>query len=106
MRCASSSSPARGNRTSRSTLSSSFRPVALARQTVGVFWLADLVGFGSCSKQASELVYEGLFTPPSLKGSLTYPGMNATAGCRPPSPIPGPRGTQYQQAMRSPSQDV
>jgi quinoprotein glucose dehydrogenase len=40
----------------------------------GVFWLADLVAFGACSKQASELVYEGLFTPPSLKGSLTYPG--------------------------------
>jgi quinoprotein glucose dehydrogenase len=40
----------------------------------GVFWLADLVAFGGCSKQASELVYEGLFTPPSLKGSLTYPG--------------------------------
>lgn len=39
----------------------------------GVFPLADMISFGACSRQAKELVYEGLFTPPSLKGSLVYP---------------------------------
>ncbi|RFC61891.1 pyrroloquinoline quinone-dependent dehydrogenase [Fulvimarina endophytica] len=40
----------------------------------GVWWLADLVSFGGCSRQAEELRYEGLFTPPSTEGTLAYPG--------------------------------
>ncbi len=43
----------------------------------GVWWLADLVSFGGCSRRADELEYDGLFTPPSTGGTLTYP---ATAG--------------------------
>jgi quinoprotein glucose dehydrogenase len=40
----------------------------------GLFTLADITSFGYCSSKAKELVDEGRFTPPSLKGSLTYPG--------------------------------
>jgi quinoprotein glucose dehydrogenase len=43
----------------------------------GVFWLADVTSAGYCSRRAAELRYDGRFTPPSLKGTLTYP---ATAG--------------------------
>ena len=39
----------------------------------GVFELADIASFGYCSRKLKELVYEGRFTPPSLKGSLIYP---------------------------------
>ena len=39
----------------------------------GVFRLADIAGFGYCSRKLKELTYEGRFTPPSLKGSLIYP---------------------------------
>ena len=31
------------------------------------------LSFGYCSRKLKELTYEGRFTPPSLKGSLTYP---------------------------------
>lgn len=40
----------------------------------GVFNLADWTGFGHCSRTASGLKSEGRFTPPSLEGSLIYPG--------------------------------
>ncbi|MFT4014781.1 MAG: pyrroloquinoline quinone-dependent dehydrogenase [Paracoccus sp. (in: a-proteobacteria)] len=43
----------------------------------GVFKLADLASFGYCSRKAAELRDDGRYTPPSLRGSLTYP---ATAG--------------------------
>jgi quinoprotein glucose dehydrogenase len=39
----------------------------------GVFWLADLASFGWCTRKFKELDYEGRFTPPSLKGALSYP---------------------------------
>ena len=53
--------------------------VALPRATVdpdwpGIFKLADIASFGYCSRRLKELTYDGLFTPPSLKGALTYPG--------------------------------
>jgi quinoprotein glucose dehydrogenase len=40
----------------------------------GVLWAADWAGLGQCSRMASKLRYEGRFTPPSLQGSLEYPG--------------------------------
>ncbi|WP_245426405.1 pyrroloquinoline quinone-dependent dehydrogenase [Phyllobacterium bourgognense] len=40
----------------------------------GVFGLADIVSFGYCSRTAATLRDEGRFTPPSLEGSLVYPG--------------------------------
>jgi quinoprotein glucose dehydrogenase len=40
----------------------------------GVFNLADWTGFGHCSGTARRLKHEGRFTPPSLEGSLVYPG--------------------------------
>ena len=40
----------------------------------GVFWLADAASFGYCSRTAASLRDEGRFTPPSLEGSLVYPG--------------------------------
>ncbi len=43
----------------------------------GVSTLADIASFGYCSRKAASLRYDGKFTPPSLKGSLTYP---ATVG--------------------------
>ena len=39
--------------------------------------LADIASFGYCSRKAAKLRYDGRFTPPSLKASLTYP---ATVG--------------------------
>jgi quinoprotein glucose dehydrogenase len=40
----------------------------------GVYDLADWASFGYCSRTAKTLVDEGRFTPPSLQGSLVYPG--------------------------------
>lgn len=40
----------------------------------GVFWLADAASFGYCSRTARSLRDEGRFTPPSLEGSIVYPG--------------------------------
>ena len=40
----------------------------------GIFNLADWTGFGHCSRTARGLKSEGRFTPPSLEGSLIYPG--------------------------------
>ncbi|WEX08734.1 pyrroloquinoline quinone-dependent dehydrogenase [Chelativorans sp. AA-79] len=50
------------------------RPQPLVRpEWPGVFWLADALSFGYCSRKAKELRYDGHFTPPSLKGTLVYP---------------------------------
>ena len=40
----------------------------------GVSTLADLASLGYCSRTAKGLRYDGKFTPPSLQGSLVYPG--------------------------------
>lgn len=40
----------------------------------GVFKLADWASFGYCTRIANGLKYEGRFTPPSLRGTLVYPG--------------------------------
>jgi quinoprotein glucose dehydrogenase len=40
----------------------------------GVFWIADLLSAGQCSRDFANMRYDGRFTPPSLKGSLEYPG--------------------------------
>jgi quinoprotein glucose dehydrogenase len=42
-------------------------------QWPGVFWLADVASLGYCSRTFKALDYEGRFTPPSLKGALSYP---------------------------------
>ena len=40
----------------------------------GVSALADIVGFGQCSREARRLRYQGRFTPPALgAGALAYP---------------------------------
>ncbi|NDV02391.1 pyrroloquinoline quinone-dependent dehydrogenase [Pseudoroseicyclus tamaricis] len=39
--------------------------------------LANLVSFGQCADMIDGMRYEGLFTPPSLEGTIVYPG---TAG--------------------------
>jgi quinoprotein glucose dehydrogenase len=49
----------------------------VSAQWPGVSTIADIASFGYCSREAKQLRYDGMFTPPSLKGSLTYP---ATAG--------------------------
>lgn len=40
-----------------------------------VWWLADLVGFGECSRLWDNLWYEGMYTPPTTRGdgTLAYP---------------------------------
>lgn len=43
----------------------------------GVWWLADLVSAGQCSRDLETYRHEGFYTPPSLEGTLFYPG---TAG--------------------------
>ena len=43
----------------------------------GVSWLADVASGGQCSRDAKNMRYEGRYTPPSLKGTLSFP---ATAG--------------------------
>jgi quinoprotein glucose dehydrogenase len=40
----------------------------------GVLWISDLLSFGQCSRDFAKMRYEGRFTPPSLQGSLEYPG--------------------------------
>lgn len=45
----------------------------IADQWPGVFWLADALSFGYCSRKLKELRNEGRFTPPSLKGTIAYP---------------------------------
>jgi quinoprotein glucose dehydrogenase len=40
----------------------------------GVYWLADWASLGYCSRTARKLRHDGKFKPPSLEGSLTYPG--------------------------------
>jgi quinoprotein glucose dehydrogenase len=49
------------------------QPVTPAKWN-GVFWLADLMSGGQCSRMMKKLRYDGRFTPPSLQGSLEYPG--------------------------------
>lgn len=40
-----------------------------------VWWLADLVGLGQCSRLFGKLSYEGMYTPPTARGegALGYP---------------------------------
>lgn len=40
-----------------------------------VWWLADLVGFGQCSRLIDKLHYEGMYSPPTAEGAgvLGYP---------------------------------
>lgn len=52
-------------------------PVGNPLEFPGVWALADIVSFGQCSRDREELLYEGLFTPPSEQGTLFFPG---TAG--------------------------
>lgn len=40
----------------------------------GIFKLADVLSGGYCSRTLSTLRNDGSFTPPSLEGSLVYPG--------------------------------
>lgn len=40
----------------------------------GIFDLADIASGGYCTEKLAELRYDGKFTPPSLEGSLVYPG--------------------------------
>lgn len=53
------------------------RPAPLLDQAAKpkVWWLADLVGFGQCSRLFDKLQYEGMYSPPTTKGEgvLAYP---------------------------------
>ncbi len=39
----------------------------------GVYWLSNLVSFGGCGRRAEAYRYDGIYTPPSEQGTLTYP---------------------------------
>jgi quinoprotein glucose dehydrogenase len=43
-------------------------------RTPAISPLADLISFGSCSKRLAELRDDGRFTPPSVRGSVAFPG--------------------------------
>lgn len=53
------------------------RPAPLLDQSKKpkVWWLADLVGFGQCSRKFDKLHYEGMYSPPTTQddGTLGYP---------------------------------
>lgn len=53
------------------------RPAPLLDQShkPKVWWLADLVGFGSCSRMFDKLQYQGMYSPPTTDGNgvLGYP---------------------------------
>ncbi|HEV7414804.1 MAG TPA: PQQ-binding-like beta-propeller repeat protein, partial [Tianweitania sediminis] len=53
------------------------RPVGNPLELPGVWWIADLVSFGQCSRDREKYLYQGMFTPPSEQGTLFFPG---TAG--------------------------
>ncbi len=40
----------------------------------GIFKLADILSLGYCSREYAKLRDDGKFTPPSLKGSIAFPG--------------------------------
>ena len=48
-------------------------PPTVPQKWPGVYWMADLLSGGWCSSQAKSYRDEGIYTPPSLKGSITYP---------------------------------
>jgi quinoprotein glucose dehydrogenase len=52
-------------------------PVGNPFELPDVWALADIVSFGQCSRDRDELLYQGLYTPPSEQGTLFFPG---TAG--------------------------
>ncbi|MFN3525690.1 MAG: pyrroloquinoline quinone-dependent dehydrogenase [Paracoccus sp. (in: a-proteobacteria)] len=52
-------------------------PVGNPLELPEVWTLADIVGFGQCSRDREEYLYQGIFTPPSEQGTLFFPG---TAG--------------------------
>lgn len=52
-------------------------PLGGALDLPAVWWLADAMSLGQCSRDRERYRYEGLFTPPSEQGTLMYPG---TAG--------------------------
>ncbi|WP_299364772.1 pyrroloquinoline quinone-dependent dehydrogenase [uncultured Paracoccus sp.] len=53
------------------------RPVGNPTELPDVWWLADMVSFGQCSRDREHYLYEGIYTPPSEQGTLFFPG---TAG--------------------------
>lgn len=52
-------------------------PVGAPLELPDVWWLADVVSLGQCSRDRESYLYEGIFTPPSEQGTLFFPG---TAG--------------------------
>ncbi|MFD1911791.1 pyrroloquinoline quinone-dependent dehydrogenase [Halodurantibacterium flavum] len=52
-------------------------PVGNPLELPDVWVLSDIVSLGQCSRERSEYLYQGIFTPPSEQGTLFYPG---TAG--------------------------
>ncbi|WP_253272870.1 pyrroloquinoline quinone-dependent dehydrogenase [Halomonas sp. PR-M31] len=53
------------------------KPVPLLDQSEkpAIWWIADAVGLGQCSRLWDDLWYEGMYTPPTTEGEgvLTYP---------------------------------
>jgi quinoprotein glucose dehydrogenase len=48
------------------------KPLLPPRWT-GVSTIADIASLGGCSRQLKQLRYDGMYTPPSVRGSLIYP---------------------------------
>ena len=48
-------------------------PPTVPQKMPGVYWLADLVSGGWCSSELKKYRNEGIYTPPSLQGTVVYP---------------------------------
>lgn len=58
------------------------KPAPLLDQSekTGVWWAADMVGFGECSALWDNLWYEGMYTPPTTEGRGMYNYPNSAGG--------------------------
>ncbi len=62
-----------GEQTSPTQPEETVPPPTVPRRWPGVYWLADWLSGGWCSAEAKKMRDEGIYTPPSLKGTIVYP---------------------------------
>ena len=63
-----------GERTSPTQPYVSLPTPTISDRFPGIFPLADILSLGYCSREYAKLRDDGKFTPPSLRGSIAYPG--------------------------------
>ncbi|WP_102108094.1 pyrroloquinoline quinone-dependent dehydrogenase [Oceaniglobus roseus] len=55
-------------------------PLLDQAQKEDIWWIADAVGFGQCSKLFDSLSYEGMYTPPTTRGKGVYTFPDSSGG--------------------------